>query len=132
MDNDTLSGGLGVYTWNFKVDANCNVVNLGSSIYKDYQVMPLPTPQNCNLFLTAAETISSPLIQLFPNPTSGTVHIQTKTPLSGLKLYNATGSCVLQQPTGAEMNISHLPTGLYYFSGTDAQGKMHTQRLVKN
>ena len=130
--NTGWGGGLGIYTWKFAVNNNCHVTHLSSSLFRDPNTIPLPAPQNCNLFLSSSENIPEPLIQLFPNPTSGTVHIQTEAPLTNLRLFNATGSCVHQQPNGVELNMSHLPTGLYYFSGTDARGKVHTQRLVKN
>lgn len=61
---------------------------------------------------------SSPNLSLFPNPTTGTLHVQSKT-YNTLKIYDSIGKIVYEKRIGEaiyqyeKLSLNHLPKGFY-------------------
>jgi hypothetical protein len=68
-------------------------------------------------------------LQFYPNPTSQ--HITIHTELSNIKIYSNLGQLVLEinQPNQV-IDISELPTGLYFINGTDYESNSYTSKLI--
>jgi Secretion system C-terminal sorting domain len=71
--------------------------------------------QNCSTFVdTENKQTLSAVIALFPNPTTGTFHIQNLPPQASLTLYDALGKKVDFIQKESEINIASLPNGIYF------------------
>ena len=77
-------------------------------------------------------------LELFPNPTSGQLHIQYQTPTGSLlnaRLWSITGSLIQDwqtQPSGAVLDCTELAAGIYLLDLRDAQtGEKTIARFVK-
>jgi len=92
---------------------------------------------NCagGIMQPAKKEIPSPDgIRLFPNPSQGTLNIQTSQfTFSSIKIYNTTGEKVWQQTynnaSNTSVNISSLPDGMYIVELSDANGTLHLQKV---
>lgn len=79
--------------------------------------------------------IISPVIA--PNPVKTNTTIYLSEPVNGtIKLYNQTGTCVLNQPVNGQnaiINMESLPAGIYVavVSNTAQTGKVFTGKVVK-
>ena len=87
---------------------------------------------------TAAAGKSAPAgaLGLFPNPVSEWLAVRSpELGLSELRLVAADGRRVLRQSypspvTALEVDVRHLPEGLYLLSATDAIGGVRTDKVV--
>jgi len=73
-------------------------------------------------------------IKLFPNPSQGTLNVQTSQfNFNGIKIYNITGAKVWQQTynnaSNTSINISSLPNGMYVIELSDTNGNLHMQKI---
>ncbi|HMQ77421.1 MAG TPA: T9SS type A sorting domain-containing protein [Flavobacteriales bacterium] len=85
------------------------------------------TWQDIGFDLNAPTGISGPAVsstmQLFPNPTTGLVHLRSAAPLGPLELRDLTGRTLLRfAPTGpeADLDLRTLPPGSYLLLGVGA------------
>ncbi|QNF31577.1 thiol protease/hemagglutinin PrtT [Adhaeribacter swui] len=70
-------------------------------------------------------------VQAYPNPTSGTLHLQAKKEYTNYELLNLTGKVMLSIPKNTtEINISHLPNGIYMLR-TQTKTGYQMQKIVK-
>jgi ELWxxDGT repeat protein len=74
-------------------------------------------------------------LQLFPNPTGSSIHIQSQSPFREVRVYNSLGQLqVLRQyktaSTLQNLDLSHIPAGLYIIS-IQASGEQMLHRVVK-
>lgn len=73
-------------------------------------------------------------VQIFPNPTTGKLTIGNRQlPMNQISIYNIFGIVVAKYVVtdiSAEIDISHLPKGLYYLQIRNADG-MFTKKIVK-
>jgi hypothetical protein len=68
-------------------------------------------------------------VAVYPNPSSGKVTISSKSPISGLEIYNLAGNRVysdpkIKQQTSKEINLTAFPKGIYFvkvYTGTKSQ-----------
>ncbi|MBR1850819.1 MAG: choice-of-anchor J domain-containing protein [Bacteroidales bacterium] len=67
---------------------------------------------------------------VYPNPTSGKVHVESSEPLYQLDLYNTQGQRLLTQHGSSDIDLGQLPTGLYLLRATTASGTT-THRVMK-
>ncbi len=78
-------------------------------------------------------TKNSAAISIFPNPTSGLVQIQSPVSMQSILVFDITGKQLLQQEPNSrtdEINISHLPQGLYQIHVQTEMGVL-VKKLVK-
>ncbi|RDC62142.1 thiol protease/hemagglutinin PrtT [Adhaeribacter pallidiroseus] len=70
-------------------------------------------------------------VQAYPNPTSGTLHIQAKKEYTQYELLNLTGKVLLSIPKNtSEINIAPLPNGIYMLR-TQSKTGYQMQKIVK-
>lgn len=81
--------------------------------------------------LSTPEISPEPLIQVYPNPTDGIIHIS-----SGIKnayeLFHISGIPVKKGIIAGQVTLdcSGLPSGIYFLRFRDDTGKTHTQKIV--
>lgn len=68
---------------------------------------------------------------MYPNPTSNMINIESQTRISNVKLYNQLGQMVLEVNDKANVDISKLSAGLYIVKAEDVEGNLGTRRVVK-
>ncbi|MFT5998772.1 MAG: hypothetical protein ACI81P_001227 [Neolewinella sp.] len=72
---------------------------------------------------TPAQTVSEALVDVFPNPTTGTLHLRPRqiagtAPLS-YRLYSMNGALLSQNEANDRMELGHLPAGIYILEVTN-------------
>lgn len=83
------------------------------------------TPSVANL-----EDIENELFELYPNPTSGDLNIETNGQLEHVTIYSVTGAVVLES-TSSSINISNLQNGVYYVK-VNSEGQILSKKVIKN
>ena len=86
---------------------------------------------NPNLVIKDNSWLSS-AITFYPNPTSGYLNISINEglELDGVTIYNALGQKVSQTKGTTQIDVSHIPSGIYYLSISTDQGTV-TKTLVR-
>ncbi|HXS35688.1 MAG TPA: kelch repeat-containing protein [Flavipsychrobacter sp.] len=88
--------------------------DFGSSFFTDWYAFTVPT---------AVSQLSADNKQIicYPNPSTGTIHVQTKANESMVTLYNIIGEKVLSEklPEDGNINASNLPSGQYLLELTN-------------
>ena len=75
---------------------------------------PLP-PSECEPIISSTDDDVEKLsVSLFPNPTTGIVYIDSEKPVSSIVIYNAQGVIVNRVYDSNEIDIDHLPVGVYF------------------
>ena len=73
----------------------------------------------------------STAIFLYPNPVSGTLHVQGREPLKQVTFYGVLGQVLMTVRTGfGNIDVSSLPTGLYFVEVRTEKGTV-VERVVK-
>ena len=67
--------------------------------------------------------------RIYPNPAIDRVYIDASLP-SDVSVHNANGVMLQSYRNANELDISHLPSGIYFITYT-SEGSTHTQRLIK-
>jgi len=87
--------------------------------------------------VTENERIVKNDITVYPNPTSGEIHVSNvQSEIGGVAVYNVLGQWVATVQSGdgslsaTPLNISHLPTGVYFLQIQTSTGVV-TKRVVK-
>jgi hypothetical protein len=99
---DPLTGGLRCYE-----DDETGLIN--------FQMPPRP----CDYITSATEIdIAEPVLQVYPNPATNSIHIQTESTMDMIVLFNNLSTPVYQKSgifnTDYELDVSKLPAGIYY------------------
>ncbi|RSK40349.1 T9SS type A sorting domain-containing protein [Mangrovimonas spongiae] len=55
-------------------------------------------------------------VKLYPNPATDIVHINTNETIKNVTVFNINGQKVLEVPNQSQINVSNLPTGMYFLS----------------
>lgn len=86
----------------------------------------------CDYPLSVNNQKQSP-IDIYPNPTNGTISIKLPVNIDkgNIQLYNATGKIVASYPIQRQIDISHLPNGLYYLRLQNESG-VYSQKVIIN
>ena len=98
----------------------------GNIIISDQDGGFILVKQNETLDVTTFETPKE--ITMFPNPSSGIVSIHTNDPIGQVVVINTLGQVVHQTKiatTDAQLDLTHLQTGLYFVKTTNS-----TQKLI--
>jgi PKD repeat protein len=73
------------------------------------------------------------LLDVFPNPTSGTITVTSGSPMSEISVFNILGTCVYHLPVGRELETSvdlgGMEHGVYFIHVLTADGAM-TRKIV--
>lgn len=76
-------------------------------------------------------TASSEKIDIFPNPTSDILYINSFRNIEQLYLFDITGKLLLSQFGTKQINIKNLPKGIYVVKVMADSGKVYTKRVFK-
>lgn len=94
---------------------------------------------NQSIFVAESSTLGvNPSIDsnfaVYPNPTKNLLNIQSNSfEIKAATIYDMTGRVVLtSQVNNQSIDVHSLSTGTYILSLTDADGKNHTQKFIKN
>ncbi|TXD80700.1 T9SS type A sorting domain-containing protein [Subsaximicrobium wynnwilliamsii] len=69
---------------------------------------------------------------IYPNPTSDYIHIESKFNIALLTVYNQKGQLILENKNENKINISKLNEGLYFLKIIDKNGYIQTKKIIKN
>ena len=108
-------------------DVNCSNSAVIPNSGMNYWVLHVTDTINS---MGVPDPLSQVGVQMFPNPTKGTVHIQGITSAEVL-VYDAHGQCVKTIHNTNEIPLSDLPKGVYLIKAVLADGKVYTDKVVK-
>lgn len=70
-------------------------------------------------------------LQVYPNPVSNVLNIQSSTRFSTVELYSITGQLLLKQKDSQSIDMQDLKTGVYLLKLTSAEGQSLTKKIIK-
>ncbi len=118
--NDCFDGCDNYRKWSFKVNiTDCSVEYLGYEDGAIIQVQPIPTPLNCNTFVTSVnENTPTKAYSLYPNPSEETIYISTSTHDINRQYFlrDITGKFIKEgeiSTSNYPLDISRLEAGIY-------------------
>jgi hypothetical protein len=133
---DTYSGGtinssIVAYNW-YKAGVTHELANVsditGSSTSQSAYYTSVPA----NLGLEESELIN---LLMFPNPTTGAIHINSDELISKVEVYQLSGELAMEQAvnsTSLEMDLSTLNAGMYLVKVYGNNGAVSIKRVSKN
>ena len=69
---------------------------------------------------------------IYPNPANNVIRFQSELPLESVEIFSLTGSKVLSQSNNVEqVEVGNLAKGIYILRASTADGKVATQKLIK-
>ena len=69
---------------------------------------------------------------VYPNPAKDVIGFQSELPLASVEIFSLTGSKVLSKSNNVEqVEVGNLAKGIYMLKATAADGKVATQKLIK-
>ena len=135
-NTDTYSGGtvnssIVAYNW-YKAGVHHELANVsditGSSTSQSAYYTSVPA----NLGLEESELIN---LLMFPNPSNGTVYINSDEVISSIEVVQLSGELAMNQAvnnTSAEMDLSGLNSGMYLVKVYGQSGAVSVKRITKN
>jgi len=86
-----------------------------------------------NMVITSVNDINNTnsSINIFPNPTTGTVTFKSKKQISKIVLLNTTGKMIAEYNNVTTIDISNLPLGVYFAKITTQNNSTIVQKLIK-
>lgn len=77
------------------------------------------------------ETISTYRLRIYPNPTTGLLHIKNEQPIDQVTVLDITGKALIDTRTqNSTLDVSQLPTGVYILKVIE-NGSLATARFIK-
>ena len=109
------------WTWNGKLD-DIGIWNraLDSCEVKDLYFASLG---NCS-GVGINEVSQSNLFTVYPNPTNSAITINTKANYTSIQIVNMFGQVVFTKEKSASLNVSSLPSGIYFIQLVDNKGSL--------
>ena len=94
------------------------------------------TEMDCALHTTAVmeNTSVSPMVSVFPNPTSGQVNIVSQIPMQRCLLMNSLGQVVVDKAMNdveSRLNLNGYAPGIYLLKVSTAEGEVMQKIMVK-
>ena len=83
--------------------------------------------------LSTDEKQSGPTLNVWPNPASEVIRVQSGTKLESYSITNINGQTVQaeQALNGNRIDVSHLPSGIYILNVSTPEGSAHRKILVE-
>lgn len=79
------------------------------------------------------EVSQSNIFTVYPNPTNSTLKINTKAIYSSIQIVNTLGQLVFTKEKSASLNVSSLPSGIYFIQLVDNKGSLiGKEKFVKD
>ncbi|MDC8001641.1 T9SS type A sorting domain-containing protein [Aequorivita todarodis] len=69
--------------------------------------------------------------KMYPNPTSGVLHIESTLPISQLSVFNLLGQSIATKQNINQIDLSKAEAGVYLLKIEDANGNLKTHKIVK-
>lgn len=135
-NTDTYSGGtvnssIVAYNW-YKAGVNYELANVSDITGAQTSQSAYYTSVPANLGLDDNELIN---LLMFPNPTTGSIHINSDEVISKVEVYQLSGELAIEQSsnnTSLEMDLSALNTGMYLVKVYGKDGAVSVKRISKN
>lgn len=135
-NTDTYAGGtiissIVAYNW-YKAGVNHELANVSDITGAQTSQSAYYTSVPANLGLEESELIN---LLMFPNPTTGSVHVNSDEVISKVEVYQLSGELALEQSantTSLEMDLSALNTGMYLVKVYGTNGAVSVKRVSKN
>jgi hypothetical protein len=109
-----------------------NIVHETASIYFDFN--PAVVTNTANTQFVEALNISdfeAGKVSVYPNPTSGLLHIESSKSIKTIEIYNHLGQLVLTAKESTEIDLTNLTQGIYLLTVQDTAGGTWTRKVVK-
>lgn len=135
-NTDTYAGGtinssIVAYNW-YKAGVNHELANVSDITGAQTSQSAYYTSVPANLGLDDNELIN---LLMFPNPTTGSIHINSDEVISKVEVYQLSGELAMEQSsnnTSLEMDLSALNTGMYLVKVYGTNGAVSVKRVSKN
>ncbi len=101
------------------------ITDTGVFVYKD-RVILQPT--------STKEVNPGQQMMIFPNPATSYIDVTTKTPMESMEIINSDFKTVLrnvQKANSFQLDISDLPSGLYFLKCNNKSGQSYTAKFLK-
>lgn len=69
--------------------------------------------------------------KVYPNPSESSISVQSETKISKIEIYNNLGQLVLANKNLNEIDISVLPSGIYFLKATDIVNTIGVKKIIK-
>lgn len=89
-----------------------------------------PNLTECNAVLSQTDFEKADL-NMYPNPTSGIIHIQTDLTIKKIRVLDINGRKIMEQSMTSQLDLSHLKTGVYFIL-LESNSSYVTQKIIKN
>lgn len=86
---------------------------------------------NERLIITATNEIQTKNFNVYPNPTSDILTLNSSTAIKQFEIYSLVGQRVLQGQYQTQIDVSELQSGQYLITVLDSQGNYSTKSFVK-
>jgi len=103
----------------------------GGSAVISYDVSTGETTVESNATLSVGK-VSQFDFEIYPNPATDIIKLNTQKDISTIKLFNVMGQLVSQEVNTKELNVSKLSTGYYLLKAEDTEGNVSVRKFVKN
>lgn len=119
-------------------------VRIKDVLFKDGDFFSVPVfTDSIRVVIRHPDAVSSSLIesphkdmQVFPNPSSGTLWVNTPFPVSMLSVWDVAGRCIYQETvtdgTRHLLELGHLPAGVFTLKAHSAKGNIQKRFLIVN
>ena len=135
-----FAGDMDVYLYSTKAleDGGCIITGLVSNEGKTSNISAYIRKIMPDDVITGAEETPAQDdsdVLLFPNPVKDVLHIETYRKDLSIKLYDENGRCVVERQelhvSNTQMDIAHLPGGMYIYSIFDKERVIETGKIIK-
>ncbi|TNJ44890.1 T9SS type A sorting domain-containing protein [Tamlana fucoidanivorans] len=106
------------------------IVAPGGSVVVAYDAVADLTEITSTAAPLSVKDFSSFDFQVYPNPSSNVISIQSKSAVANIKLYNMLGQQVLERFESASINVSKLNSGYYILKAQDESGNLGVKKVL--
>ncbi|WP_300673198.1 T9SS type A sorting domain-containing protein [Soonwooa sp.] len=107
-------------TWTPKINDN------GKGVENIFQILGTCTP-----VLATAEANNKKMISVYPNPTKGTLYIDSKVKIAEAQLFDMQGKSLKTTYNQTSISLNGLPKAAYLLKIKDVNGNITTQKVIK-
>jgi len=69
--------------------------------------------------------------QIYPNPTNGVIHVESKLPIQQISIYTILGQRIESNQNTNEIDLSKAQAGIYILKIEDGNGNSQSHKIVK-
>src|SRR5690606_320700 len=130
-DNDGKYITAGTFNANLFMNNTLGINSLMGTGEPDFFVAKLANSECCSGLST--DNFNSLSYNVYPNPTTGIINVETTEPLSTNRIYDATGRLIRQSMFDAsnQINLENASNGVYFIIITTVEGNAGTVKVVK-